>query len=107
MYRDHVTKRPGEDNVKDLSLLGRDLNKVLLVDNLPINFKLQKNNGIAVSTWTNDINDTTLKDLALILREIVIRKIHDVRKVVKRINKITNKQNKINYAKIDVNVLFS
>ena len=107
LYREHVTKRQGEDNIKDLSLLGRDMNKILIVDNLPLNYELQKNNGIEVPTWMNDINDTTLRDLALILKEIVKRKIHDVRKVVKRIKKITNKQNKLNYGKIDIEVLFS
>ena len=45
LYRIH-TIIIDNDFVKDLSKLGRDLSKTLIVDNLPQNFRLNKENGI-------------------------------------------------------------
>jgi len=50
--------------VKDISLIGRDLSKVLFVDNLAENFSRQKENGIQVTTWIDDPYDDELVVLA-------------------------------------------
>lgn len=62
LYRQHAVKI-GKELIKDLSRVGRDLSKVILVDNLEKNFKLQKLNGIHVKSWFGDPNDKVLKDL--------------------------------------------
>jgi TFIIF-interacting CTD phosphatase-like protein len=41
LYRQHTVKM-GRELVKDLSRVGRDLSRVILVDNLEKNFQLQK-----------------------------------------------------------------
>lgn len=64
-------------NIKDLSKVGRDLSKVIIVDNFAENFKLQPFNGLEITTWEDDINDTQLYDLLRILKgkkEIIIKK---------------------------------
>jgi CTD small phosphatase-like protein 2 len=57
--------------VKDLSKLGRDLDKTIIVDNIAENFLLQKMNGIFVQTWYEDPQDIELKQLIPLLKQIV------------------------------------
>jgi CTD small phosphatase-like protein 2 len=46
--------------VKDLTVLGRDLRRIVLVDVRAQSFLLQPDNGIPISTWVNDPDDRTL-----------------------------------------------
>ena len=69
LYRQHATYK-GPGFVKDLSNLGRDLSKTIIVDNLAENFALQPDNGIFIKTWLNDQNDTALSELSPLLKEI-------------------------------------
>ena len=85
LYRQHCTII-GCSLYKDLSKIGRDLSKVIIIDNLKENFKLQPNNGIFIKTWTNDINDVQLKDLLVILKDIVSLKVNDVRTIIQKMN---------------------
>lgn len=57
------------DNVyqKDLSKLGRDLSRTLIVDNNAENFQQQPDNGVYIRSWYNDPNDEALKLLAPLL----------------------------------------
>lgn len=78
LYRQH-TMPSGTVFLKDLSRLGRDLTRTIIVDNVAENFSLQNDNGIFVKTWFDDPNDVMLESLAPLLREIVVRKVKDVR----------------------------
>jgi len=49
--------------VKDLSLLGRDINKTIIIDNISDNFILQPDNGIFISTWYDDMRDRLIMEL--------------------------------------------
>ena len=44
--------------IKDLSKIGRSLQKTIIVDNIAENFLLQKDSGIFIKTWTEDQDDT-------------------------------------------------
>ena len=57
------------DNVpiKDLSMLGRPLQKTLIVDNIAGNFRLQPNNGIHILSWYHDDEDDILGKLYALL----------------------------------------
>ena len=85
LYRQHTTIL-GFSVYKDLTKLGRDLSKVIIIDNLKENFKMQPNNGIFIKTWTNDINDIQFKDLLKILKDIVMYNVNDVRTVIQKMN---------------------
>lgn len=50
LYRCSTTQQNGV-YLKDLSKLGRDLAKTLIVDNNPSNFLLQPENGIYIKSW--------------------------------------------------------
>ena len=71
LYRVH-TIIINNDFVKDLSRLGRDLSRVIIVDNMEQNYKLQPDNGITIRPfWGKDVNDMALLDLLTILTKIV------------------------------------
>ena len=70
LYRIH-TNIKGNDFVKDISKLGRDLSRIIIVDNMEQNYKLQPNNGITIRPfWGKDTNDMALFDLFNILIKI-------------------------------------
>ena len=71
LYRQHATYEKGQ-YVKNISLLGRDLKKIIIVDDIPHVFKLQKNNGICIKSFYGDIisDRNTLKILGMILEKI-------------------------------------
>ena len=70
LYRQHMIIIDNEF-VKDLTRIGRPLDKIVIVDNMPQNFRLQKENGINIrSFWGEDIYDTALINLSPILVKI-------------------------------------
>ena len=78
LYRIH-TIIIDNDFVKDLSKFGRDLSRIIIVDNMEQNYKLQKDNGITIRPfWGKDNEDTALNDLLEILIKIAENNI-DVR----------------------------
>ena len=78
LYRIH-TIIIDNDFVKDLSKLGRDLSRIIIVDNMEQNYKLQKSNGITIRPfWGKDNEDSALIDLLDILIKIAEKNL-DVR----------------------------
>ena len=65
--------------MKDLSLLGRDLKKTIIIDNISDNFILQPENGIFISTWYDDMSDNFLPQITPLLVELVEKRVDDVR----------------------------
>ena len=71
LYRQHtILLETG--NIKDLSKIGRDIKKVIIIDNLRENFKLQQENGIWIKTWYDDFKDTALIELCQLLKGLFI-----------------------------------
>lgn len=93
LFRESCTNVEG-NYIKDLSCLGRDLRKTILVDNSPHTFSLQVNNGIPIQSWYEDSNDTELGVLLDILNEIqheddvrtYIKEEFEVYKLIKFVN---------------------
>ena len=78
LYREHTTLI-GKKYIKDLSKIGRDLSKTIIVDNLPQSFKLQRENGILINSFYGDnMEDKALYELKRILINIYNDK-NDVR----------------------------
>lgn len=70
LYRQHALPW-GPLFAKDLSRLGRDLDRTLIIDNVQENFMLQPNNGIFILPWYEDQHDTSLFTLTPLLEELV------------------------------------
>ena len=54
--------------MKDISKIGRNLEKTIIIDNVAENFALQPDNGIFIQTWYNDQHDGFLTDLVPLLK---------------------------------------
>lgn len=67
LYRQHASPC-NMVYVKDLSKLGRPLNKTLIIDNVAENFSQQPDNGIFIKSWFDDMSDTALPELAPLLK---------------------------------------
>ena len=84
LYRQH-TSLINNIYIKDLTRLGRDLSKIIIVDNMPQNFCLQKENGILIKNYFGqDKRDNVLKNLSNILIKIASNPYNDVRKELKK-----------------------
>ena len=98
LYREHLTFI-GKEFIKDLSKLGRDIKKVIVVDNIANNYKLNPENGIQILPFFGENNDdNVLEELKKILILFYKDKLEDLRIGIKRyrkdiINKITNGNN--------------
>ena len=90
LYRQHTTIYRGI-NIKDLSKLGRNIEKIIIIDNIEENYQLQPNNGINISDFEGDENDNELEYLLEDLLEIVSVQgknvIHELPKVRRNMQK--------------------
>ena len=77
LYREHcVSTHKGF--IKDLSLLGRDLKSVVIVDNSPLAYEWNSDNAIPIETWTYREDDRNLEKVFKFLKEL--HQVEDVRK---------------------------
>eukprot|EP00746_Dinoflagellata_sp_MGD_P057964 gnl/MRDRNA2_/MRDRNA2_24891_c0_seq1.p1 gnl/MRDRNA2_/MRDRNA2_24891_c0~~gnl/MRDRNA2_/MRDRNA2_24891_c0_seq1.p1 ORF type:complete len:573 (-),score=121.74 gnl/MRDRNA2_/MRDRNA2_24891_c0_seq1:2-1531(-) len=70
LYRQHALPW-GPIFVKDLSVIGRNLDRTLIIDNVQENFMLQPHNGIFSYPWYDDPNDRVLYQLSPLLEELI------------------------------------
>lgn len=94
LYRQHTIPW-GSVYIKDLSRLGRDLKKVIIVDNVPENFQLQQENGIFITSWFDDVTDTALSELSIILSDIGKQKAYDLREALREYRSMLNKSESV------------
>ncbi|XP_064646050.1 carboxy-terminal domain RNA polymerase II polypeptide A small phosphatase 1-like isoform X2 [Lineus longissimus] len=70
--------------VKDLSRLGRDLQKVVIVDNSPASYIFHPDNAVPVASWFDDMSDMELMDLIPFFETLA--KVDNVYSVLKNAN---------------------
>jgi len=69
LFREACTNYKG-NFVKDMSRLGRDIKKVLIIDNSPSSYMFHPENAIPCESWYDDENDTELLDLLPLLETL-------------------------------------
>lgn len=88
LFREHCytfDNKGSPGYVKDLSKLNRDLNNIIIIDNNPDCYFLNKENGIPIKTWLNDKNDKELLKLLPYLEFLANEYINDVRPILTKI----------------------
>ncbi|KAK5984611.1 Mitochondrial import inner membrane translocase subunit TIM50 [Trichostrongylus colubriformis] len=78
LYRD-CTKYMHGQHVKDLSKLNRDLSKVIFIEVDPKAAQLNPENMLLLPEWKGNMDDTSLVDLAELLKTIHLSDVEDVR----------------------------
>ena len=91
LYRQH-TMKIGNTVIKDLSKLGRDLKKIIIIDNCSENYSLQPKNGINLIDFTGNNNDDILLYLKKDLIDLYKKNPDDVRPYLKQIQINMNKR---------------
>ena len=83
LYKEHCVL-DNNNFVKDVSLIGRDISKIIIVDNDDKCFTLNKENEILIKSFNaENNNDNKLFELKKILRDIYIKNFDDVRIAIK------------------------
>ncbi|CAD8123561.1 unnamed protein product [Paramecium sonneborni] len=83
LYRNHTTFN-GNNFIKDISKVGRPLERTIIIDNTPTNYELQQDNGLLVSTWIDQEEDRELFQLKDLIIKLAKAKTKDVRKALKK-----------------------
>ena len=71
--------------LKDLSIFKKDLKDIIIIDNNPVSYALNKTNGIPIKAWFGDVNDRELLKLIPIMK--YLSKVNDVRPIINKILK--------------------
>jgi hypothetical protein len=88
LWKDHTTFHRNKF-VKDISKLGRDIRKIIIIDDDPTNFELNPDNGIQISPYLGEStkDDTALFELKKLLILFNKNGGDDIRKAIKKCEK--------------------
>eukprot|EP00656_Telonema_subtile_P042885 TRINITY_DN488_c0_g1_i11.p1 TRINITY_DN488_c0_g1~~TRINITY_DN488_c0_g1_i11.p1 ORF type:complete len:308 (+),score=31.99 TRINITY_DN488_c0_g1_i11:143-1066(+) len=87
LYREHCQELGAKGAiVKDLRRIGRDMRRVLIVDNSPESFVLQPENGVPIESYFGSEHDHVLPQMALFLKKVTkwVAKEGDLRPRIQR-----------------------
>jgi len=82
LYREATVTYKGQSFVKDLSILGRDLSRVVLIDNNPLAMLASPDNAMPIMSWYDDPNDKELEKALSILHQM--KDLKDIRPYLKK-----------------------
>ena len=85
LFREHCTRTDNGLFIKDLNKLGRNLKDVIIIDNNPVSYTLNKMNGLPILTWHSIQTDNELIKLIPLL--LYLTNVDDIRIII---NKVVN-----------------
>ena len=96
MFREHCLFNHGL-YLKDLKSIGKNLKDMIIIDNNPVSYVLNQDNGIPILTWYEDLNDKELINLIPLLK--YLSTVDDVRPIIKKI--VDRQNNKIDFYSLE------
>lgn len=82
LFREHCFKSKQGVYVKDLRILGRPLDQVLIVDNAMYSFALQLTNGVPIIPYSDSPEDEELFSLSEFLKKLIATRATDIRVIL-------------------------
>ena len=95
MFRQNCVKDNGF-YIKNLNQIGKDFKDIIIIDNNPMSFVMNKDNGLPIMTWYENMDDNELIKLIPLLE--FLSNVSDVRPII---NQIVNKEKN----EIDFNIV--
>lgn len=77
LFRESCANKNGT-YVKELSVLGRPLQSIIIIDNSPAAYSSNPHNAIPVSSWFSDVHDSELMDMLPFLEDLAEDAVPDV-----------------------------
>ena len=71
--------------IKDLRRIGRELKDTILLDNNPISYLVNQDNGLPIKTWHSNKNDQELIKIIPLLEYLAKFEVNDVREILKKV----------------------
>ena len=98
LFREHCTFNNGI-YIKDLKIIDRNINNMIIIDNNPLSYKNNVENGIPILSWYDNINDNELLKLIPLLKYMSNSNVEDVRTVINEI--VDRNKNELDYSAIN------
>ncbi|KAI6810764.1 NIF-domain-containing protein [Hortaea werneckii] len=77
LFRESCYNHQG-NYVKDLSMVGRDLQETIIIDNSPTSYIFHPQHAVPISSWFSDAHDNELCDLIPVLEDLATKDVRDV-----------------------------
>ena len=92
MFRQNCIKKNGF-YIKDLNQFGNNFKDIIIIDNNPISFIMNRDNGLPIMTWYENMNDDELIKFIPLLE--FLSKTEDVRPIINQI--VNREKNEIDF----------
>jgi len=85
LFREHCTCR-SDVYVKDMSIMGRPIESIFIIDNSPHAYSLQPENAIPCMSWFDDYDDNELLEFIPVLLKIGSPSVENVIEELRRLH---------------------
>jgi Dullard-like phosphatase family protein len=82
LYRESTVMFKGQNFVKDIAMCGRDIKRIVLIDNNPLAMVATPDNAVPIPSWFDQADDRELEKVLAILKEM--KDLEDVRPYLKK-----------------------